>query len=133
MRNAVYKIDENDYNNVIEYFNNNHDNRTSIIAKKLKLKKVYVSYIIDLFLSKKRNYMGANIRQSKPKNEYHLNSIPLEIYEDEKFIGKFNSIKDAAEFIGLKNSSWISKNLIDTDIAIINHYAIKKKYTYVKI
>lgn len=55
----AYKVIEEDFNNVVDYFNKNHNNIDSAIAKKLNLKEGYVSYLLDVYLSKKRNYMGA--------------------------------------------------------------------------
>jgi ABC-type transporter lipoprotein component MlaA len=40
---------------VLTYFYNNEDNRSSVIAKKLKVKEHFVNYILDIHLSYKKN------------------------------------------------------------------------------
>jgi hypothetical protein len=47
-------IDENEYDCVVDLFLTTHDNRTSVIAKKLKLKWHTVSLIINEYLSRRK-------------------------------------------------------------------------------
>jgi len=47
-----FTIKEEDYNNVIRYFNNNHDNSTPEIARQLKLNKNYVNFMLTKYLNK---------------------------------------------------------------------------------
>lgn len=128
----IYKVDDIDYENVVNYFNNNHDNRTSKIAKHFNLKKEYVNYILDLFLSKKRNYMGGKINYLSGINKENYNSIKLKVYNNNVLIGEFDNIKTAAVELGLKYPSSISRRLINDNEATIYHYSINKTYTYVK-
>ena len=48
-----FTIIEEDYNNVIRYFNNNHDNSTPEIARQLKLTKHCVNFMLTKYLSGK--------------------------------------------------------------------------------
>jgi hypothetical protein len=64
---STHKIKQEDYNAVIGYFNNNIENKTSTIAKKLNLNMNYVNYMIDFYLSKKANYNGARIMDNNFK------------------------------------------------------------------
>ena len=58
-------INENEYNLVVDLFLTTHDNRTSVIAKTLKLKWHTVSLIIDEYLS--RRYVSySNIKDMTP-------------------------------------------------------------------
>ena len=43
---------------VLKHFYNNDDNRSSVIAKKLNIQLHNVNYIIDLHLSRKKNFDG---------------------------------------------------------------------------
>jgi hypothetical protein len=47
-------IDENEYDCVVDLFLTTHDNRTTVIAKKLKLRVDVVSLILDEYLSRRR-------------------------------------------------------------------------------
>ena len=47
-----FTIKEEDYNNVVRYFNNNHDNSTPEIARQLKLNKNYVNFMLTKYLNK---------------------------------------------------------------------------------
>ena len=51
-----YIIKPIDYENVVTYFNNNHNNGTVTIAKKFNLRTNYVSFILDFYLSMKKNF-----------------------------------------------------------------------------
>jgi len=56
--NSTFKIKGKDYEAVVYEFNTTHNNGTSAIAKRLSLTFGYTNYIIDFYLSLKRNYMG---------------------------------------------------------------------------
>ena len=51
-----FTIKEQDYINVVRYFNNNHDNSTPEIARQLKLTKNYVNFILTKYLNKLKQY-----------------------------------------------------------------------------
>lgn len=51
-----YVINPVDYENVVTYFNTRHYNATKTIAKKFNLHPNYVSFILDFYLSMKKNY-----------------------------------------------------------------------------
>jgi len=99
-------ITPNEVEDVLHYFYNNHDNRSSVIAKNLNLKLRSVNYIIDLHLSKKRNYMGTPINRSKTR---HNNRKRVIVHDHEdKFIGEYESIIECAKELGV-NEGCISK------------------------
>ena len=115
-----------DYENVINFFNTNHDNRTGTIAKHFKLKLHDVDIILDDYLSTKSHYMGEIPNKKKKKD--HKNNVKIELFEDEISIGIFKSKKDAATFLGLK--------CIDSrfdDNYTINHYRIGRTITYKRV
>ena len=58
MNASRYIIKGQDYENVINQFMTQHDNRTSVIAKTLNLHFNYVNYIIYYHLSMKKTYTG---------------------------------------------------------------------------
>jgi hypothetical protein len=51
-----YIIKAEDFENVVLYFRNNHNNGSRTIAKKFNLHYNYVDYILDNYLSTKKNY-----------------------------------------------------------------------------
>lgn len=51
-----YVIKPIDYENVIEYFNTHHNNSNNTIAKTFNLHTNYVNFILDFYLSMKKNY-----------------------------------------------------------------------------
>ena len=81
---------------VLKYFYNNDDNRSSVIAKKLNVKLHFVNYIIDLHLSKKRNYMGNPVVHGS--KEFHGNCKKIIAYnENNEIVATFPSIKKCAK------------------------------------
>ena len=51
-----YIVKSEDFENVVVYFNTHHNNTGSVIAKKFNLHYNYVDYILDNYLSTKKNY-----------------------------------------------------------------------------
>jgi len=78
-----YTIKEEDYFNVIKYFLNNDDNKTRVISEKFSLKWNYVSYMIDVHLSFKSNYLGypPKIKQLEKYTEMN-NKLKSELLKD---------------------------------------------------
>ena len=67
--NSTFIIKGKDYEAVVYEFNTTHDNGTATIAKRLGLSFGYTNYIIDFYLSLKKNYMGVvPIVKNYPKN-----------------------------------------------------------------
>ena len=56
-----FEFIKKDYLNVIDYFNNNKDNRTTVIAKNCSLSVSKANYYLNLYLSLKKNYMGEEV------------------------------------------------------------------------
>jgi len=99
-------ITPNEVEDVLHYFYNNHDNRSSVISKNLNIKLRSVNYIIDLHLSRKKNYNGKPINNNKTR---HKNSKKVIVYDhDNNFIGEYDSIRKCANKLGV-NEGCISK------------------------
>ena len=81
---------------VLNYFYNNNDNRSSVIAKALNIKLHFVNYIIDLDLSKKSNYMGNPVVHGS--KEFHGNCKKIIVYdENNEIVDTFSSIRKCAK------------------------------------
>ena len=117
------------YEKVINYFNINEDNRTSVIAKHFKLTKKQVDTILDLYLSKKANYIGEIPNQKKSKKD----NTSIEVYENNILIGSFKSCLLASEFLGLKFHHTIMKGLKGIEECTIDHYTIGRTITYKRV
>ena len=99
-----------DYENVIDFFNSNHNNANSIIAKRFGLKTQYVNFILDVYLSRKKNYYGKVVNYHTSESTAN-NMKAIKVYTDKgKLIGRFKSIKDCAIALGI-NWETISKKL----------------------
>ncbi len=116
---------ENEVEDVLFYFYNNNDNRSAVIAKKLNINLSKVSQIIELDLSKKRNYMPSlkverkgSIKNRKPIRAYN---------DDDKLLGEFPSLLDCAKKLGV-NPGCISKYLsgLGGDGLFITHKGQRK-------
>ena len=130
----------NEYLEIIDYFKSNDNNRTSVIANKLNYSLNNVSYYIDVYLSLKRNYMGGSIDMPSSRFNYTnkiinqngiKNKSAIELYENNEFIGSFNSISDAANFLDIRTDYiYIKMAKEKLPIFTINHSFIKRKITY---
>ena len=94
-----YTIKECDYKNIVYYFNNNHENGAKEIAKYFKLNIYYVDYIIDVYLSKKRNYMGVVPVMVNSGSKKHKKVIVYNKNND--ILDTYNSISECARDIGI--------------------------------
>ena len=124
---------EANYKNIINYFNNNHDNQSHTIAKKLNLKVNYVSVIIDDYLSKKPNYMGESptiiTMDDEPKKR---KGIGYKLYDsNQKHIFDFKSIKELAYFLNYSENSIYRKTKFSDNGFIYNKN--KDEYYYIKL
>jgi hypothetical protein len=120
---------------VLHYFYNNHDNRSSVIAKHLRIKTYTVDYILDVHLSYKKNaYIDSKSKHNRiNKIDLRGNKTKVLVYDaiTNEFIGKFKSLTSAENTLSLSRSS-ISRNLRGKNNCIIHHYKINKKYKYVR-
>lgn len=98
-----------DYLQVVDCFNNLHDNRASYICKIINITKQKVDYYIDVYLSMKNNYMGIYV---KPPNslfmyendKYNVSNIEYykcRLYLDGVFIDDFTNITNLKREIDL--------------------------------
>ena len=118
-----------DYKKVVDYFDNHHDNGTPTIAKKLKLPYDYVSYILDVFISKKRNYNGEIPRINAIKNP-HKNNKPIRVYDlDDKLVGEYKSITECSSELGVQQGV-ISCYLRGFGNGTVARHWSGKKYRY---
>jgi len=125
---SQYKIDQDEYNLVINYFNNNNDNRTSAISRILGFSTQKVSFYIDYYLSRKANYMGDVIfcNGESPKN---ANPNEVLVYEFGKLIDIFQSISDAERKLGLSHDC---VKMHGENEKTINHTKLNRKLTYIR-
>lgn len=131
-----------EYLNVIDYFNKNIENQASTISKNLNIKKTQIDYYIDLYLSLKKNYNGDIIDPPTSKIKYKskigqlkcrgVEGITVDIYENDEFIDRFKSIKNACEFLNVNEGS-VNRMFKGGNEVTINHYSIKRKITYKKV
>ena len=100
-------ITPNEVEDVLHYFYNNHDNRSGVISKKLNITVSKVNKIIEVHLSRKRNYMPS-VTPKKITSSVH-NRKPLKAYnEDGELLGEFTSFKVAGRELKV-NPGCISK------------------------
>jgi hypothetical protein len=120
---------------VINYFYNNHDNRSSVISKDLRIKTYTVDYILDVHLSYKKNaYIDSKSKHNRVnKIDLRGNKTKVLVYDaiTNEFIGKFKSLTSAENTLELSRCS-ISRSLRNKKTCIIHHYKINKRYKYVK-
>jgi hypothetical protein len=94
-----YKFNEIDYNNVVDYFINNHNNTDKAVSNALNLSIWYVSYLIDLYLSKKQNYMGV---VPKPKGVSGPKGKTIKAFDsDNNLIGIYPSVRICSESLNI--------------------------------
>ena len=114
--------------NVLNYFYNNNDNRSTIIAKELNIKLHSVDYIIDLHLSKKRNYMGNPVIHKAKIN--HGNCKEIIAYDAKgNFIDSYNSIRECSESLHISKFT-ISKYLQARHSKTRNGYSFEYSQYY---
>ena len=88
---------------VLNYFYNNNDNRSSVISKVLNIKLWKVDYIIDFHLSLKENYISEPLKVQKT---IHKNSKSIIVTDDDNnFIGEFISIKECSKQLNVNHCS----------------------------
>ena len=126
-----------DYTKVIEYFNTNDNNKTPVIAKKLGYTISVVNYYIDVYLALKRNYMGAeidmpssNFDYKNTENKKNQNKINIECYENDVYLGSFNSITSAANFLNVKREAIYGKFKRNVEEITIMHRKPYRIITY---
>jgi len=123
---------------IINYFNTHHDNRSPVIAKHFNFTVTYVDKVLDAYLSTKRNYNGAEIKTKKAKKEKLKKEkrYKLAVHDDkDNLIGKYTSITQAASALKIRLDvvSKRFRNNIMIKKVRINHYSIKKTYIYTKL
>jgi len=121
-------ITPNEVEDVLHYFYNNHDNRSGVIAKNLNIKLRSVNYIIDLHLSKKRNYMG--VKPNYNKFEKHIGKKVVVYDENNNLIGNYKTLIDCANKLGV-NEGCISKFIRGYHSGGHVNHNNGNKYTYI--
>ena len=114
---------------ILEYFYNNHDNRSSVIAKHFNLKSYYVDKVIEEDLSKKANYMGdIKIKRKVP----YRSTTQVEVFEDGVFIGRYNSFSECERQLNLPKSilTYKYRYLSKPKKFTVKHSKLNKTYTY---
>ena len=114
---------------ILEYFYNNHDNRSSVIAKHFNLNTHYVSNIIDEDLSKKANYMGdIKIKRKVP----YRSTTQVEVFEDGVFIGRYNNFSECERELNLPRSilTYKYRYLSKPKKFKVKNSKLNKTYTY---
>ena len=109
---------------VLNYFYNNNDNRSGVISKVLKLPLRKVNYILDLHISRKKNYNGEPLNKVK-----HVipNRKSIAAYdEQDNLLGEFTSIISCGKELGV-NPGCISKYFAGSGKGMyINHKGSRK-------
>jgi len=118
-----YTIKECDYDNIVFYFNNSSNNTTTAIAKIFDLNVHYVSYVIDVYLSKKRNYMGTVPVLVSRGNRKHRKVIVYD--KNNNIVDIYNSVNVCSRDLGISRNT-VSKNLNNPTMK--NHKGYTFKY-----
>lgn len=118
---------------ILKYFYTNHNNSTSVIAKKFNIPHHTVSDLIEYDLSKKANYY---IDEVNPKINYKPNKIEKNVVrvldEFDNFYGDYKSFAEASRYLGLHNTT-IAYQLNGCDKKTVYHRLIDKTYTYIRL
>ena len=118
------KIKDVDYYTVVGYFNCNKKNDSPTIAKYLKMKLQHVDYILNVYLSRKKNSYVEEVETTYAIDSKFTKAV--NVYdEDDTFLVKFSSLRYAAECLKVSEQV-ISKNMGGD---CVNHYN-GKKYRY---
>ena len=129
-RTSRYNLNYKDYELVISYFLNNNDNTTTAICKEFGFNERYVNYIIDVYLSKKKNYMGAGVEISK-KDKIN-NAKPIRAYNKNGLIGIYESKKECGLILGVSWGS-IEKHINGRGGDYITHInGMVNRYEYIE-
>lgn len=136
-----------DYLKVIEYFNTNLENETKDIAKYFNLHLALTSFYIDVYLSHKRNYMGGKVFYPTSPMVYRKTNnngttkkynkvgskYEISVYEGDDLLGTFHTLQSACDFLGLRNSQVVSRNIkMYGNEATVYSRKLKKRLTYIK-
>ena len=129
-------FDDEEYIKVVDYFNTHNDNRTSVIARKLGYKEARTNYYIDVYLSLKKNYNGSyvppaasNFNYKNKENTHKQNKNTIVCYEKDVYLGSFDSITSATNYLKVKREAVYGK-LKDTNIITIVHRKPRRIITY---
>ena len=101
-------ITPQEVDNVLNYFYKNNDNRSTVIAKHFKITLRSVDYIIDLHLSRKKNYNGI-FNKTKLVNHGNCKSV-IAYNSDGDIAGTYKSIKECVNESGVSRHT-IKRNL----------------------
>jgi len=113
---------------IINYFNTHHDNRSPVIAKKLKVKTSYVNSVLDVYLSTKNNYMGEVKTEEKEEKKLKYKSECIETRE----IEYFTTLTAIANKRGV-TPQCLAHQLKGLKFAKIKHRLKKNTYLYTKL
>ena len=96
MESRLY-VNKKDYDRIIKFFNSNHNNSETNISKRLKIDRHIVQHSLDYYLSKKRNYIGA-------EPMYEIVHKPISDKYDTIINGsRYSSLKTAANALGIES------------------------------
>ena len=110
---------------ILQYFYNNHDNQSHIIAKKFNMTVLQVDRIIDADLSQKANYYKDIEIKIKP--------IKVRVYDEmNDLIGEFMTMKEASIHFGFHQAT-LSKMTYGYDKRTIYHSKLNRTLTYIKL
>ena len=115
---------------ILQYFYNNHDNQSTVIAKHFGLKSHFVDKIIESDLSKKANYYKDTFDYEKESIRENKKIMILD--EDKNVLGIFESYSAGAKFARIHNTQ-IAYILRDKDRNTIHHKQQNRTLTYIKL
>jgi len=112
---------------IINYFNTHHDNRSPVIAKHFNYTVTYVDKVLDAYLSTKRNYIGEKPRVERRKiNKYKSESLDTGVIE---FFTSLTAIAKERK-VAPQTLAW---HLNDKKTVKVTHKLNKKTYIYTRI
>ena len=112
---------------IIEYFNTHHDNRSTVIAKYFNYTVTYVNKVLDAYLSAKRNYISEKPKVERRKiNKYKSESLDTGVIE---FFTSLTAIAKARKVI----TQTLAYHLNDKKYAKVTHKLTKETYIYTKL
>lgn len=115
---------------ILQYFYNNHDNQSSVIAKKFNLTLRFVDRIIDADLSQKQNAYKEPFVYVKQRK--FIADKVLVLDENDEVLGRFKTYSACAKEMGIYPSH-LTYIFESGDKRTIYHKKQNRTLTYIKL